>query len=264
MISVESIFPNHEMLQQLKTAQPWEAACVFLIANFVIFFCSILFCWGLGVAFSRKRIFDRWEPLRPLELVTAVVAVILNAAISVAGWCLWSNDAIILRPSTVLGSLADGAIMVLVMDFGMYVFHRIAHAPLLYRWMHRFHHRHEVTNPVSLFVLHPVEVVGFGSLMIGFLVFYPITLAGLIGYLSLNVIFGSLGHSGVEPFPAAIRKFPILRLIGTSTFHAEHHEHPCYNFGFYTLIWDKLFGTLDPDYDLRFRGERIDSGARSR
>jgi sterol desaturase/sphingolipid hydroxylase (fatty acid hydroxylase superfamily) len=56
----------------------------------------------------------------------------------------------------------------------------------------------------------------------------------------------------VEPFPRRLREIPLLRWIGTSTFHAEHHEHPRYNFGFYTLIWDKLFGTLDPEYDTRF------------
>jgi lathosterol oxidase len=44
---------------------------------------------------------------------------------------------------------------------------------------------------------------------------------------------------------------PPLRLLGTSTFHAEHHEHRQFNFGFCTLIWDKLFGTLDPEYESR-------------
>ena len=78
------------------------------------------------------------------------------------------------------------------------------------------------------------------------------SLFGLFGYLTLNVIFGTLGHSGVEPLPAAWKSIPFLNLIGTSTFHAEHHEHPRYNFGFYTLIWDKLFGTLDPAYEARF------------
>ena len=47
-------------------------------------------------------------------------------------------------------------------------------------------------------------------------------------------------------------RFPIFKYLGTSTFHAEHHEHLNYNYGFYTLIWDKLFGTLDPEYVDRF------------
>ena len=88
--------------------------------------------------------------------------------------------------------------------------------------------------------------------MIIFLMIYTTSLVGLIAYLTLNVLWGTLGHSGVEPFPKFFHTTPGLKLLGTSTFHAEHHEHPTYNFGFYTLIWDRLFGTLDPEYSDRF------------
>jgi lathosterol oxidase len=118
-----------------------------------------------------------------------------------------------------------------------------------------FRNDDEATIPISLFVLHLLEVAGFGGLMIAFLLLYPMTVGGLVAYLSLNVLFGTLGHSGVEPFARNLRSVPVLRLIGTSTFHAEHHEHPKYNFGFYTLFWDKLFGTLDPEYTARFIGK---------
>lgn len=43
---------------------------------------------------------------------------------------------------------------------------------------------------------------------------------------------------------------PLIGLLGASTFLAEHHEDPGFNFGFYTLLWDKLFGTLDPEYEI--------------
>ena len=147
--------------------------------------------------------------------------------------------------------------MILFMDLGMYVFHRIAHHPRLYALFHRFHHRHETTNPISLFVLHPAEVIGFGVLMILFLMAYPMTVGGLLAYLTINVVFGTLGHSGVEPLPRGLQTVPLLRLIGTSTFHAEHHEHRQFNFGFYTLIWDKLFGTLDPEVRSPVRGQEM-------
>lgn len=243
------------MLEQLKAASFWQVSGFFLVANVVIFLCSVVACWLLGHTFSRRRIFDRWEPLRTVELLAAMGAIILNAAVSVVGWMLWKAGAITLRESTLTGVLLDCVLMVLFMDLGMYAFHRLAHHPRLYLLFHRFHHRHEATNPISLFVLHPVEVIGFGALMIVFLMIYPMTASGLIAYLTLNVLFGTLGHSGVEPLPARFQSVPVLNLIGTSTFHAEHHEHRQFNFGFYTLIWDKLFGTLDPDYGSRFAGK---------
>lgn len=240
------------MLEKLKALSILEVSSFFLIANVFIFASSIFFCWLLGRLFANKRIFDHWEPLRPVEILAAVSCVILNSAVSVVGWKLWTHQLITLHNSGFLSSIADTFVMILAMDFGMYLFHRLAHIPVIYQFIHRFHHRHESTNPISLFVLHPFEVIGFGGLMIAFLILYPMSLAGLIAYLSLNVLFGTLGHSGVEPFPKLIRRIPLLNLIGTSTFHAEHHEHLQYNFGFYTLVWDKLFGTLDPEYASRF------------
>ncbi|MEM8946372.1 MAG: sterol desaturase family protein [Planctomycetota bacterium] len=241
-----------EMLTRLANASVYETTCFFLKVNVLVFVGSVALCWLLGVVFGDRRLFDRWEPLRASELFAALVCVMLNVAVSVAGWALWQAGWITVLPPAGLGAIWDCFAMVIGMDLGMYVFHRIAHVAWVYRILHCFHHRHEVTNPLSLFVLHPLEVIGFGGLMIVFLIAYSMSLDGLLAYLGLNVLFGTLGHSGVEPFPTRWNQIPGLRLIGTSTFHAGHHATPSYNFGFYTLVWDKLFGTLDPGYYERF------------
>jgi Delta7-sterol 5-desaturase len=209
----------------------------------------------LGQLFRGKRIFDRWEPLRLVECAAAIGSVGLNAGVSLLGWWLWKCDVITISVTPLWVSLIHCVAMTLFMDVGMYFFHRLAHHPILFKWIHSFHHRHEVTNPISLFVLHPVEVLGFGMLMMVYLMVVPVSMVGLVSYLTLNVLWGTLGHSGVEPLPAKLLAVPIFRLIGTSTFHAEHHEHLRYNFGFYTLFWDQVFGTLDPEYEKRFRQE---------
>ena len=250
---ITDLIDFHTMLGMLEDASPLEAFVFFLGANIVIFISSIVLCYWLGFQFKGKRIFDRWEPLRPLEVGAALGSIGLNALISILGWWLWKNGLIVIYSTSFYHSIWHCIAMTLFMDLGMYVFHRLAHSPVIFRLVHSFHHRHETTNPISLFVLHPAEVVGFGLLMIVYLLLFPIEITGLMGYLTLNVLWGTLGHSGVEPLPARFGTLPLLKLSGTSTFHAEHHEHPQYNFGFYTLIWDKLFGTLDPEYDKRFK-----------
>src|SRR5262249_38061749 len=65
-------------------------------------------------------------------------------------------------------------------------------------------------------------------------------------YLVLNVAFGTVGHLGGEPLPARWSDIPVLRYLAGSTFHARHHQALATNFGFYTVIWDSLFGTLHP------------------
>lgn len=245
-----------DLLLQLGNATPAGALMIFLLANFIIFLTSIAGCWMMGIVFSKRRLFTRWAPFSKIELAAAIGATTLNAIVSLGGWFLWKAGIIQLTSVSGFGVLFEVVLMLLVMDFGMYLLHRLAHHPKLYEWFHRFHHRHEVTNPISLFVLHPLEVLGFSGLMIAFLVVYPISGIALVIYLTLNVVFGTIGHSGVEPFPDIIRRIRLLKDIGTSTFHAEHHEHPAYNFGFYTLVWDRLFGTLDPEYWNRFQRAR--------
>lgn len=241
-----------EVLQRFRDASWLEAAFVFLVSNFLIFATSVAACWLLGRLFAERRIFSEWEPFSIVEFSAVIVAVILNGLVSLIGWFLWRADYITLRNKPGWNVVLDVGVMLLAMDFGMYVLHRVAHHRLIYPLVHRFHHRHEMTNPYSLFMLHPLEVLGFSGLMIIFLVAYPISPPAMFTYLILNVVFGTIGHSGVEPFPPVTKTIPVLRLIGTSTFHAEHHEHKTYNFGFYTLIWDRLFRTLDPDYWDRF------------
>ena len=37
--------------------------------------------------------------------------------------------------------------------------------------------------------------------------------------------------------------------MNSATAHNLHHRAFRSNFGLYTLIWDRLFGTIDPRYD---------------
>jgi Delta7-sterol 5-desaturase len=150
----------------------------------------------------------------------------------------------------------DTFLLFIAMDLGMYVFHRMAHHPILYPILHRTHHRFENPRPLTLFVLNPFEVLGFGGLWLTALVIYHANWLSIIIYLTMNVVFGLVGHLGVEPMPGAWVKLPFINYISTSTFHAEHHMDDEHNFGFYTLIWDRLFGTLSPDYLDDFQNAR--------
>jgi sterol desaturase/sphingolipid hydroxylase (fatty acid hydroxylase superfamily) len=154
-----------------------------------------------------------------------------------------------------VASIVGVFVLLLLMDFGMYLSHRIAHDPWLYKKIHATHQSHQVTNPISLFVLSPSEVLGFGIRMLSVLVAMPFSGTSILVYLLLNVLFGTLGHAGVEPFPKSWARWIIVRQIGTSTFHAKHHLQPRTNYGFYTVIWDRLFGTLHPQYDAAISGQ---------
>jgi sterol desaturase/sphingolipid hydroxylase (fatty acid hydroxylase superfamily) len=135
------------------------------------------------------------------------------------------------------------------MDLFMYLLHRIAHTRPLYPWLHQFHHRYDRPRPLTLFALSPIENLAFGALWLTFISIYDASWLGMSIYLVLNVLFGAIGHLGVEPFPQKWAANPVLRNLAGGSFHAQHHQDIGHNFGFYTLIWDRLLGTVRTDYE---------------
>ncbi len=224
-----------------------DAAVRLLALNVLI----LALCVGGGEilvrAFGHRRAAPPPPPLTAHEVVLAASAVLLNTAVSMAGWALWRAGIIVVRTDTGLRAVLDALILLVVMDLAMYALHRLAHARILFPLVHATHHRYDRPRPLSLFVLSPAEVLGFGGLWLVVLFACSPAWIGVLGYLALNAAFGAVGHLGVEPLPAAIARAPVLRHLGTSTFHAGHHQDPDHNFGFYTDVWDRLFGTRKPD-----------------
>src|SRR5439155_24910664 len=108
----------------------------------------------------------------------------------------------------------DVLALLLTMDLLMYVFHRVAHHRWIYPIVHSTHHLYERPRPLSLFVLNPFEVIGFGGLWLALLCVYDATWWGMCIYLAINLIFGTVGHLGVEPLPRGWRSVPLLRHLG--------------------------------------------------
>jgi Delta7-sterol 5-desaturase len=219
-----------------------------MLLNIGIFISTLILGHVLVRIYQTKAVSEPPPPVTSMELLLAACTVILNAGVLVVGAILWHSELITVRYDTDLRVIVDTLVLFFAMDFAMYVSHRIAHLPFLYPLLHKTHHQYENPRPLTLFVLNPFETLGFGVLWIILLMIYPATWLGIVIYLTLNVLFGLVGHLGVEPFPKVWVKFPLLRYISTSTFHAEHHGDRYHNFGFYTLLWDLLFGTLSPAY----------------
>lgn len=239
------------LLEWLYTANWLKVMIVLLILNILIIV-SCIFIGNLLVRWYHNRPVAAGITSRPIEFVLALLTVFLNTSVSILGLYLWRNEVILLSTSFGWLDWLDIIVLLLIMDFAMYVFHRLAHLKILYPIIHRTHHRFEDPRPITLFALNPLENLGFGLLWIMVLTIYPASWIGISGYLFLNVAFGLMGHLGVEPFPNSWVKHPILKWISTSTYHTQHHQEEQHNFGFYTVIWDRVFGTISPHYPSHF------------
>lgn len=226
-----------------------EAAGLSLAVNLLVFGGALTLGAVLERVFGGRRVARKPPRITPLEVGLAAACVVLNSVVMVAGWLLFREGIVRVEGTAHAWRwLLDAAILLGVMDLAMYTTHRLAHLPVLFRLIHQVHHRFDQPRPLTLFVLHPAEVLGFGALWLSVLCLHTFSLGGMLLYLAVNTIFGVIGHVGVEPFPSGWVNWPLLRQVGTSTFHARHHQHPDYNYGFYTGIWDQLFGTLDGCY----------------
>lgn len=168
---------------------------------------------------------------------------VLNTVVTYVGFWLFSKGWIVISLDTSWQILIDFIFLFVAMDLLMYVFHIIIHKTFLYKAVHQLHHEATDPGPIDLFVLHPVETIGFGSLWLLLLMVYGFNIYAIIIYLVVNVIFGLTGHLGIEPLPEKLRQWPVIKYLGTSTFHHDHHQDIQHNFGFYTSIWDRLFNT---------------------
>ena len=237
---------------------PLEAIGWLIVLNVSIFIVSLLAGCIATYVFGQSRIVESADRLSKREMKFAAAGIGVNTLITIVGWYLWKAGILEIRRDTGWQVLLDFFILLLVMDIGMYVLHRVAHLPWFFP-IHRLHHEYDRPWALTLYVVHPLETLGFGMLWLTVIVFYSSSWMGLCLYMIANVAAGTLGHLGVEPFPRWWVRVPFLRELGTSTFHAEHHQDVEHNFGFYTVIWDRLFGTLLPRYADTFGAELQES-----
>lgn len=143
-------------------------------------------------------------------------------------------------------------LMFVLHDLYFYVTHRLMHHPWVFRRMHKLHHLSRNPTPLAAFSFHPLEAVveyGIFAIFVFFVPMHPLaTMIWLLGMTVINIY----GHLGWELYPDETPRRRHLRWLNTAVSHNQHHAEFRYNFGLYTLIWDRLFGTLSPDYEARF------------
>ncbi|GJI97276.1 hypothetical protein RugamoR57_39940 [Duganella caerulea] len=143
-------------------------------------------------------------------------------------------------------------LMMLIQDTWFYWTHRLMHHRRLFRWVHRTHHRSTNTGPLSTYSISPLEAVidSGGSIVI--LLLLPVTFWSVLIFSWINTIYAVYTHLGYELFPRPMSTHWLGRWINTSTAHNTHHARGRYNYSWYFLFWDRMMGTLSPDYDEQY------------
>ena len=133
--------------------------------NFGIYFSSLGFYAALSYLPTKQSLGNQ-HPIRQSDIILSLVTVICNTIVFILAVYLWKDGFIVLgKEQSFLQIVLEVFSLVLAMDFLMYVFHRTVHFVSYFRQLHDRHHEHQSTNMLSLFVLHPIESIGFGLMM---------------------------------------------------------------------------------------------------
>jgi sterol desaturase/sphingolipid hydroxylase (fatty acid hydroxylase superfamily) len=242
---------------------------------------SIASTWALAFAvsallfvvfrgfFGRRRIqpgVSRRRVLRHELLFSALSVSMAGALLGALTSALERSGAIELAPGPAPWYRIAGEIGLYFLSFDLYFYltHRLMHLGPVYRWIHSAHHASTAPGPLTAFSFNPLEAALTGS-------FLPFFLAALDPHaLSVGVIAVLLGpvlsilvHSGHEIFPAWWYGSPFTKWLLTPMYHDQHHQLFHCNYGGFTTLWDRAFGTMSPSFAEDFARFKERAGERA-
>ena len=152
-------------------------------------------------------------------------------------------------PCNMLNNWQQAAIFYLVYSFGNYWFHRVKHSsPVLWRYVHRFHHTPTHMNTLVTTFKHPFEIiVNYGFLLVtGKFLLGVSPEAGAL-CLAIEATLEFFHHSNIH-WPKSLAC--VGYVIQTPPMHVVHHKRGYHTNNFAPAVWDTVFGTVEvPDVE---------------
>ncbi len=184
----------------------------------------------------------RSQPKKKLWRTRGIIAFALYYAIAFTAPLAW--DSLLAQHTLFDASLLPVWVQIgggyLLLNFGMYVWHRSMHrSDLLWRHVHQTHHSAERVDIWGAYWFHPLDMTGWA----------------LLGSLVLVGVFGISGEAGVvinlfgsfmAMFTHANIKTPhwLGYFVSRPEMHAVHHERGVHRYNYADIPWfDMVFGT---------------------
>lgn len=213
------------------------------------------------IIFKHRPFFRKIQPKFPLssdylrDFAYSAFTVFIFSVISLI-------TMIVLRPYTLLvddiSAFGWGyhffslILMFFLHDAYFYWIHRLMHWPFLYRRTHRVHHLSTNPSPWTAYAFHPLEAVLEVLIVPLIALTIPTHSYMIFSFMLFQIAYNVYGHLGYELYPKGFDQTILGRWINTSVAHNLHHHKFHGNYGLYTLIWDRLFGTLRTEYHESF------------
>ncbi|GIX14839.1 MAG: desaturase [Paracoccaceae bacterium] len=185
-----------------------------------------------------------------VEILQSVRSLVVTSGCLAGGLWLQARG-VTLWPPLELGwasGIGMFLLSVVLYDAWFYWGHRLMHTRALYRH-HQWHHRSVAPTVWSNYSDSLADAFAMQSYYLVAPLVLPIPPAVLILHRLWDHVNGQIGHSGFEYFADRSTRFPSPMVC--VTFHDQHHAHFRYNYANFFSFWDRICGTLHPDYDRR-------------
>lgn len=140
-----------------------------------------------------------------------------------------------------LGSLLG---FYLLYDLVYTLFHRLLHHRSVYGLVHKHHHKQKAPSRGNLDAInvHPLEFVCGEYLHLACVYLVPCHAYAAVVFLAAGGVFASLNHTRFDV------NFITAAVYNVKN-HDVHHRLPESNYGQYTMLWDRAFGSYRPYHE---------------
>ncbi|KAF9418276.1 c-5 sterol desaturase [Podila epigama] len=143
-------------------------------------------------------------------------------------------------------------VFLLFTDCGIYWVHRFLHHPLVYKRLHKPHHKWIIPTPYSSHAFHPLD--GYLQSVPYHLFVFMVPMQKyiyLVMFMLVN-LWSVLIHDGEVVVES--------KVINSAAHHSVHHLYFNYNYGQYFTLWDRLGGSYrTPNPELYNKALRMDN-----
>lgn len=161
----------------------------------------------------------------------------------------WYADGVLwaLSDLSLATALLPVPLLFVAYDFFYSPFHRALHIRAVYGLVHKHHHRQHAPSRgnTDAINVHPFELVGgeYLHLLAIYLVAtfaMRVHVAAVLTFVLAGGFAASLNHTRFDV------RFPFFESVYQVRYHDLHHWNVNYNFGQYTMLWDRVWGWYTP------------------
>lgn len=244
----------YEMLSTgaLYTGRSWLRYLIVCGGAFMLFW--VIFADRFAHRRCQQTVPERKVQL--IELKNSLIGVAFFIAPTVLAMPLYQAGYIkfVVDPSATSPAMMVLSFVLFVIgaDAWFYWTHRAMHDSRIYRWTHELHHISVQPSPMAGYAFSVVEGLVLGLYLPLVLLFVPINAVVLAVFVVWFTFLEAYVHLGFEVLPRWIARNRVTKYLGTAVFHDMHHENRAYNFAVYFTWWDRMMGTIHPQYTERY------------